>query len=553
MYVGIDLGTTSSECCWINEKNEPVVIPAKEGSFGGKNFPSVVAFKPNGDILVGHAAKRSPYEKVSQFKRYMGTDWKYKSKTINKEFTPQELSAFVLRKIIADARDFLNTDIKGAVVTVPAYFNDNQRQATKDACRIAGLNCVRLVNEPTAACISYGLGKEEHSKVIVLDLGGGTFDVTIMEIDHGTFQVLATSGDTQLGGADMDKAIYDYLIKDELDEKAKIMVMDAIERAKMELSSVDSTYIYVPNVVEAELTRAEFESIIQPILERLETPINQALKDAMLSPSDVDKVVLIGGATKTLAVRKKFAEIFSEKKIVGGVDPMRAVAIGAAIVAAVIEGRWQGEVPLLIDVTPLSLGVEVRGGMFSRIINRNTPIPVRASKLFTTTHDNQTAVAVRVYQGEREFCKDNIYLGEIILDGILPAPAGVPKIEVTFEIDENGILVVTAKDLGTNKERQIRIEAPHRLSEEEIQRIIKEAEMHEKEDKERRKEIELRVRAEGLIKAIENLPDEYKKDFEDYITKLEESKGTELEKVCEEVEKKLSEIAKKLYKEDKQS
>jgi len=549
MYIGIDLGTTSSEACWIDDRGEPVIIPAKEGSFGGKNFPSVVAFK-NGEVLVGYAAKNSPFEKVGQFKRYMGTEWKYRAKN-GKEYTPQELSAFVLKKIKEDAETFLNSRVTGAVVTVPAYFNDNQRQATKDACRIAGLNCIRLINEPTAACISYGLGRE-NMKVIVLDLGGGTFDVTVMEIEGGTFQVLATSGDTNLGGIDMDRALLEYLLgginPDELEPKVKARIMETVERAKMELSSVDSTYIFFPSIIDTELRREEFERIISPILKRLEKPIFQALEDSGLAPSDIDKVVLVGGATKTPAVRRRFAEIFGEDKIAGGVDPMRAVATGAAIVAAVIEGRWKGEVPLLIDVTPLSLGVETKGGLFNKIISRNTPIPVKASKLFTTTYDNQTKVAIRVYQGEREFCKDNIYLGEIILDGILPAPAGVPKIEVTFEIDENGLLIVTAKDLGTKRERKLAIEAPHRMSEEDIKRIIEEAEKHKKEDELRRKSIEVRERAEGLIKAIESLPTEYREEFEKYIEKLKDTDLERVEKTCEEVEKRLAEIAKELYK-----
>ena len=547
-YVGIDLGTTSSEACWVNDKGEPVIIPAKEGSTGGKNFPSVVAFK-DGKIYVGVQAKRLPTDdKITEFKRYMGSDWKYCSKTLGKCFTPQELSAFVLRKIKEDAETFLNKKITGVVVTVPAYFDDNQRQATKDACKIAGLNVLRLINEPTSACIAYGLGREEKCKVVVLDLGGGTFDVSILSIDHGTFQVLATAGDTKLGGCDMDQALYNYLIKDKLDPKLEIAVREAIERAKMDLSSADSTYIYVPGVIEAEIAREEFEKIIQPILKRLENPIMQALNDAGLTPSDIDKVVLIGGGTKVPAVRNKFAEIFGAEKIVGGVDPMRAVAIGAGIVASVLEGRWKGEAPLLIDVTPLSLGVEVKGGLFSKLIERNTPIPCKASKIFTTTRDFQDKVIIRVYQGEREFCKDNIYLGELILDGILPAPAGVPKINVTFEIDENGILKVVAEDLGTKRKKEITIQAPHRLSEEEIQRMIEEAQKFFEEDKKKRKEIELKQEAENLVKAVENLPDEYKSEIEPLVDRVKSAQSVEeLEKAVNDLKGKLVEISKKIY------
>ena len=547
-YLGIDLGTTSSEACWVNDRGEPVIIPAKEGVSGGKNFPSVVAFK-DGKIYVGVQAKRLPTDdKITEFKRYMGTDWKYCSKTLGKCFTPQELSAFVLRKIKSDAEAFLNKKITGVVITVPAYFDDNQRQATKDAGKIAGLNVLRLINEPTSACIAYGLGREEKCKVAVLDLGGGTFDVSILSIDHGTFQVLSTAGDTKLGGCDMDEALYNYLIKDKLDPKLEIAVREAIERAKMDLSSADSTYIYVPGVIEAEITREEFENIIQPILKRLETPIMQALKDADLTPADIDKVVLIGGGTKVPAVRNKFAEIFGAEKIVGGVDPMRAVAIGAGIIACVLEGRWKGEAPLLIDVTPLSLGVEIKGGLFSRIIPRNTPIPCKASKTFTTTHDYQEKVAIRVYQGEREFCKDNIYLGELILDGILPAPAGVPKIEVVFEIDENGILNVEAIDKGTGKRKKITIQAPHRLSEEDIRRMIKEAERLAESDKAKRKEIELRQTAENLIKATENLPEKFKAEVKPLIDQLNKAKSVdELEKAVKQLRDKLFEISKKIY------
>ncbi|MHC1624728.1 MAG: Hsp70 family protein [Methermicoccaceae archaeon] len=548
MYIGIDLGTTSSEACWINDKGEPVIIPAKEGATGGKNFPSVVAFKDE-KVYVGLQAKRLPVsDKITAFKRYMGTSWKYHSETLNKDFTPQELSALVLKKIKEDSEVFLNSKVTGAVITVPAYFDDNQRQATKDAARIAGIECKRIINEPTAACIAYGLGKEVKAKIAVLDLGGGTFDVSILSVDKGTFQVLSTSGDTQLGGRDMDEALFRYLIKEKLDPKLEIAVWDAVERAKMDLSSSDSTYIFVPGVVEAEITRELFEELIEPILKRLEKPIEQALSDAGLEARDIDKVVLIGGGTKVPAVRKRFAGIFGEEKIVGGVDPMRGVAVGAGIVAAVLENRWKGEAPLLIDVIPLSLGVEIKGGLMSKLIERNTPIPCRATKTFTTTQDFQERVAIRVYQGEREFVKDNIYLGELILDGILPAPAGVPKIDVMFEVDENGVINVEAVDRGTNKKRKITIQAPHRLTEEEIKRMLKEAEKFHEADKEKRREIELREKAEHMLNAVESLPDEYRKEVVEDVERVNSAKNVkELEESIGRLEKKLTEIAKRIY------
>lgn len=547
-YIGIDLGTTSSEACWINEKGEPVIIPAKEGAGAGKNFPSVVAFK-DGNVYVGQQAKRLPTsDKITAFKRHMGTNWRYYSETLNKEFSPQELSAFVLKKIKEDSEVFLNSEITGAVITVPAYFDDNQRQATKDAARIAGIECKRIINEPTAACIAYGLGRDVKAKVAVLDLGGGTFDVSILSVDKGTFQVLATSGDTKLGGKDMDDALYNYLVKKELDPRLEIVAREAIERGKMDLSSADGTFIYVPGAIDAEISRGLFEELIKPVLERLDEPIYQALSDAGLEVKDIDKVVLIGGGTKVPAVRKRFAWIFGKKKIVGGVDPMRAVAIGAGIVAAVLEGRWKGEIPLLIDVIPLSLGVEIKGGMMSKLIERNTPIPCKASKTFTTTQDLQEKVAIRVYQGEREFVKDNIYLGELILDGILPAPAGVPKIDVFFEVDENGVINVEAVDKGTGKRRQITIQAPHRLTDEEIERMIKEAEKHYEADKAKRKEMELREKAEHLLNAVESLPAKHKKAVEEDVERVKKAESVkELEESITKLEKRLTEIAKKIY------
>jgi len=547
LLIGVDLGTTNSEAAFINDKNEPEIIPAREGSFGGKNFPSVVAFRKDGKIIVGHAAKRSPFEKITGFKRHMGTTWKYRSRTLNREFTPQELSAFVLKKIVEDAEAYLRKKVTGAVITVPAYFNDNQRQATKDAARIAGIEVRRLLNEPTAAAIAYGLGKAKDEKIAVLDLGGGTFDVTIMQVSSGVFEVLATSGDTELGGIDFDVALMKYL-RDKYGLEETPDMQRQVELAKMELSSVDVTYIG-----DIEVTREEFERVIEPVLKRLEDPIRQALKDAGLTPADVDKVVPVGGSTKVPAVIRKFESIFGSEKIVGGVDPMRAVAIGAAIEAAVLEGRWKGEAPILVDVTPLSLGVEVQGGLVSVLIPRNTPIPYSAKKLYTTVSDYQTAVRIKVVQGERRLASECIPLGEIVLDGIPPAPAGVPKIEVTFTIDENGILVVKAKDLGTGKEKQLTIEAPHRLSEDEIQRIIEESKKYEEEDRKLAEKVEVQSKVVQMKKALKDLmesetfkelDDETRSRFTAVVSKLDE---VESKADLEAIEKELAELARKLY------
>jgi len=507
MFIGIDLGTTSSEAAFVDDKKEIQIIPASEGSFGGKNFPSVVGFKDK-EIIVGWQAKRLPIEKFAEFKRAMGTDKKFYSETLDKWFTPQELSAFVLRKIKEDAEKYLNEEITGAVITVPAYFDDNQRQATKDAAKIAGIDCKRIINEPTAAAMAYGFKGDENIKVAVLDLGGGTFDVTIMEIADGVFQVLSTSGDTKLGGCDMDDLLYKYIINNYLPDNADVddyevlMIKEMVERAKMELSSVTTTTIYVPRLFNVTITRSEFEKVIKPVLDRLKAPIFDALKGANLTQEEIDRVILVGGATKVPAVRNLFEDIFGKEKIAGGVDPMRAVAMGAAIQAAILEGKLKSDV-LLVDVLPLSLGVEIKDGLMSKIIERNTPIPIKASKIFTTVYDNQTAVRVKVFQGEREFTKDNVYLGELLLDGILPAPAGVPRIEVTFEVDENGIIIVTAKDLGTEKERTLKIEAPHRLSDDELKRIIEEAEKLRDEDMKGRELIELKNKAHMTIDFID--------------------------------------------------
>ncbi len=552
--IGIDLGTTSSEACYVGEDGKPVIIPAAEGNpYGGKNFPSVVAFKPDGTRLVGVTAKRYPGEKITEVKRLMGTNRKIHVKTIGKEFTPQEISAFILQKIKQDAETFLNQPVEAAVITVPAYFDDNQRQATKDAARIAGIEVKRIINEPTAAAIAYGLGREGEYKVAVLDLGGGTFDVTIMEVGEGVFQVLSTSGDSHLGGCDMDEALARWLADvfsaDYDSNEAKLK--ELAERAKHELTALPSTTVFWDSQ-EVDITRSKFEDIIQPVLAKLEPPIQDALDEAGLTPGQIDKVLLIGGATKVPAVREKFASIFGSEKIVGGVDPMTAVAVGAGIYAAVLDGRIKDEA-LLIDVIPLSLGVRIKGGLMSKIIPRNTPIPTKASRMFTTVEDFQTEVEVEVYQGEREFVEDNVYLGKLLLKGIPPAPAGVPKIEVTFEVDENGIILVTAEDKGTGRKESVKIEAPHRLSEEEIQRMVEEAQRYAEEDKRRREAIEVQDKASRLVRiareveADENIKD--KGRIPELRRDLEWAKDiNEMKKKIKELEDELKRVAEKLYK-----
>ncbi|MCJ7699471.1 molecular chaperone DnaK, partial [Candidatus Bathyarchaeota archaeon] len=515
--LGIDLGTTNSAAA-IFEGGRATVIPSSEGpTMAGKMFPSVIAFTKEGQLLIGEIAKRqttaNPEGTIIEIKRKMGTD--YKINIQGKEYTPQQISAFILQKIKKDAETYLGVPVKKAVITVPAHFNDNQRQATKDAGEIAGFEVQRIINEPTAACLAYGVDKlEKEMKILVFSFGGGTHDVTVMDFGKGVFQVLSTSGDTQIGGTDLDKAVMDYVI-DEFkrqtgvdllnDKMAMARLKEASEKAKIELSTmlttdIDLPFIYSdasgPKHLHLTLTRTKLESLAQPIVQKTERPLVKALEDAKLTPRDIDKIILIGGMTRMPYVQK-FVEQIMGKPVERGVDPMECVAIGAAIQGAVLTGEVKDL--LLLDVTPLSLGVETLGRIFTKVIERNTTIPTRRSQIFTTAADFQTAVTIHVLQGERAMAPDNVSLGVFNLENIPPAPRGVPQIEVTFDIDANGILNVTAKDLGTGKEAKITITASTKLSKEEKERMVKDAEQFTEQDKKKREDAELRNNADSLI------------------------------------------------------
>jgi len=494
--IGIDLGTSNSAAAvLINGK--PTIIPSAEGNtIGGKAFPSVVAFTKDGRILVGEPARRqaisNPDRTITAIKRKMGTS--YKVKIDGKEYTPQEISAMILRKIKEDASAFLGEEVTDAIITVPAYFNDNQRQATKDAGRIAGLNVRRLINEPTAAAIAYGLDKkDDHLIIAVLDLGGGTFDVTIMEMDNQVFEVISTAGDTQLGGTDMDRILVDYIVE-EFKKKEGVDLRNDLPY----ITATDAG----PKHLNMTLTRAKLEQLIEPVLKRLEGPIKKALMDAGLKKGEIDKVILVGGPTRMPSVQKKFEELLGRAPE-RSIDPMECVAMGAAIQGGVLSGEVDDL--LLLDVTPLSLGVETLGGVFTKLIERNTTIPTRKTEIFTTASDNQTTVEIHVLQGERPKAADNISLGKFYLTGIPPAPRGMPQIEVTFDIDENGILHVSAKDKATGKSQSITITAPNKMSEEEIQEKIREAERHAEEDRKFKELVEAKNTAEALIYQTEKL------------------------------------------------
>jgi len=576
--IGIDLGTSNSQAAVVLG-GKPTIIPSAEGAtVAGKMFPSIVAFTKDGQLLVGEPARRqavsNPEGTVMRAKRQIGTDFKYK--IYGKEYTPQQISAYILQKIKRDAEAFLGEEVKKAVITVPAYFNDNQRTATKDAGKIAGLDVVRLVNEPTAASMAYGLDKEGEHKILVFDLGGGTLDVTIMEFGDGTFTVLSTSGDTQLGGTDMDETLIKWAVDEfkkqegiNLDEDSTAMqrIREACEKAKIELSTVLETEINLPYISATnkgpkhlllKLTRAKLEQLIEPIIKRCVHPIEQALKDANLKKEDIKKIILVGGPTR-MPVIQKFVEEKLDKKAEKSVDPMECVAMGAAIQGAILAGDIKDIV--LLDVTPLTLGIETLGEIMTPLIERNTTIPTKKSQIFSTAADFQNAVTIHVLQGERPMSKDNVSLGNFNLMGIPPTPRGVPQIEVTFDIDANGILNVSAKDLGTGKEQKMQITASTKLSDKDIQKMMNEAKEHEEEDKKTREKIEAKNNLDSLIYSCEKvisesgdkLSKEQKEKVESAIKSakevLKKDNLEDMQKETETLQKAMQEASTKLYEE----
>jgi molecular chaperone DnaK len=577
--IGIDLGTSNSAAA-VMEGGRPVIIPSAEGAgvASGKAFPSFVAFTKDGQRLIGEPARRqaviNPEGTILAAKRKMGTDYKFK--VFGNEYTPQQISAFILQKIKQDAESYLGDKVEEAVITCPAYFDDNQRTATKDAGEIAGLKVLRIINEPTAACLAYGLEKsQKEQKIMVFDFGGGTLDVTIMEMAQGVFEVKSTHGDTQLGGTDMDNTLIEYIANQfkresgidlRNDKMATQRLREAAEKAKVELSSTLNTDINLPFItadasgpkhLTMSLTRAKLEDLVSPIVERCRKPMEEAIKDAKSNPSDIDRIIMVGGPTR-MPIVQKFVEDYAGKKIERGVDPMECVALGAAIQAAIIKGEMKDV--LLLDVTPLSLGIETLGGVNTKLIERNTTIPTKKSQIFSTAADNQTAVTIRVLQGERPMADDNVELGRFDLVGIPPAPRGIPQIEVSFDIDANGIVHVSAKDLGTGKEQSIRITAPKKLSKEEIEKMVKDAEKFADADTKKKEEVETINQADTLVYATEKSLKEFgdkvsqseraeiEARINDLKTAIKDKNVEKIKRMTEELTKASHKLAEEVYK-----